>query len=145
VDVMKRQRKFKGLDARTALPFLATAFAWLGLGAIGLFFWEPEAASRPAAWSWMVGFWGFCVADLYALARTVFAVLAVAAEESAEARAKLSIQALFWGILKLGCLGLFTLVLIRHGTGIPAKGLLLGLGTLIVVPIVGGYWWSQRS
>lgn len=139
------KKKIPVLDLTTLRPFASTAIVWLGLSGLLIVGVDTAAPNQSLALLALLGFWFFGLFDLYSLARAVFAALALAASDNPEHKGKLAIQALFWGILKLGSLGLFTFVLIRHGKEIPSKGLLLGIGTVFVVPIVGGYRWSQRS
>ena len=122
--------------------FLLPSLLWLVIG-LALNGWLNSA--DPQLWNsfkWFTGLWVLCLFDLYALSRTLEAALGLMNEES-EKRSALTIQAFYWGTIKLACLGIFGTILLK-GDSIPATSLLLGLGTLIVVPLMGWYWWSHR-
>ena len=91
----------------------------------------------------MVGLGLLCLVDLVALARAVRAIFEYLGAPR-EKRVPLLIQASYWAFLKIACLGIFTVVLIRERT-IPSAGLLFGMATLVIVPLIGGFWWSRRS
>ena len=124
-------------------PFALTSLIW-GTIAGGLC-WQfaPETGAR--AISWALGLWIISNLDLLALAQTVRGLLRLASGSDSDARRPaLLVSVMGWGALKLGCLGLFAFVLIR-GSLIPSVALMSGLATMIVVPLAGGLWWSQRS
>jgi hypothetical protein len=119
--------------------WVAMIWALLGLGA-SLFGVPREDALRGAFWFLIL--FSVSAADLYSISRLVSAVLDLMAE-STENRIPRLIQASYWGFLKLACLGIFT-VLVFKGHEIPVIALLMGVGTMVFVPLVGGYWWSIR-
>jgi hypothetical protein len=138
--------KLPTLDRKSAVPFLGAAVIWLALGS-ALCLWASRGTGVEfRAWAWLVGIWGLCVLDLLALARVVLGMLAFAgggSEFSTEKKAALGVQTSVWGILKLVCLGTLGAT-VFVGRNIPSISLLAGLGTLIVVPLAGGFWWSQK-
>src|SRR4051812_29396409 len=119
--------------------WVAIVWALLGLGA-SLFGAAHEDALRAAAWFGVL--FSVSVADLYSISRLVAAVLDLMTDSN-EKRIPRLIQASYWGFLKLACLGIFT-VLVLKGREIPVVALLMGVGTMVFVPLVGGYWWSIR-
>ena len=92
--------------------------------------------------SWIFVLWGFSILDLFAIASLFKAVYALSTAEP-EKRGAHVINASVWGMIKLACLGLFGFLLLR-GHAIPTRELLLGIATMVVVPLVGGFWWSQK-
>jgi hypothetical protein len=122
--------------------FLWASLAWLVLGWVFCAFLGTSRADALASGFWMAIFWGLCVLDLWVLARFMSVAMAWMNAEP-EKRTAYSIQAFCWGLFKLVCLGLFIGVLLK-GYEIPTYGLLLGMGTLGVVPLFGGFLWSQR-
>jgi hypothetical protein len=128
------------LSRRESTPFLMVAFVWLAVGAALCARFQHPGLSL--ALGWLAVLWGLCLFDLYALSRAVGALLGLASVEG-EKRGALIIQASYWGMIKLACLGILGAILLR-GHSIPALGLLMGTGTLVVVPLLGGYWWSQK-
>jgi len=130
------------LNRQTATPFLVVAIAWLVMGeAVSAWF---SAGKMGHSLSWTMVLWALCVLDLYALSRAVGAALAVMSDSDAdENRGPLVVRALYWGVLKLTCLGILGLAL-SYGRSIPVAAMLMGIGTAVVVPLVGGYGWSQK-
>lgn len=107
----------------------------------------PERAAPLVAVLWLVCFWSISVLDLFSLAKFIQAIFSMLSERSAaEKKAAYVIRALSWGIIKLGCFGLFGLLLLGATTvlKIPVASLVLGLGTLFVVPLLGGALWGQK-
>jgi hypothetical protein len=129
-------------DYHMAKPFLIAGLVWLFLaGALSVGFNSPEHGYW---WNlrWTLTLCGVCLFDLYALAKAVSATLALASEDK-EKRGPLIVQASYWGMVKLVCLGILGAILFR-GAPVPTLQLMMGSATLIVVPVVGGYWWSRK-
>ncbi|MBC7693014.1 MAG: hypothetical protein H7222_14725 [Methylotenera sp.] len=93
---------------------------------------------------WMLGLWTLCVLDLVALAKTIAAGIILMSDQAPEKKSALAVQALSWGSLKMIFLGVIGLVLWKAST-VPTVALLSGIGTLLIVPLVGGFWWSQKE
>ena len=130
----------ESLKRKDQVVFLGVSLGWLLLSVALCFFLGPEP--RNDQFLWMLVFWGLSNLDLSVLAK--FMSVAVRwAGATPEKRPVLAIQAFCWGIFKVVCLGLFIFVLLK-GYEIPTYGLLLGVGTLGIVPLVGGILWSQR-
>jgi hypothetical protein len=91
---------------------------------------------------WMFYFWGLSLIDLFFLAK-LMQVMVYGQRSKSKKNLKMSIEALCWGLIKISCMGLFILALLK-GQKTPLYGLLLGLATLGVVPVLGGVLWSQR-
>lgn len=126
------------LDRQALFPFLATSVVWLVLS-VGLCAWF----SAGHAVAWVVLLWSVCVLDLYALSRAVGATLGLASGV-AENRGSLVIQALYLGMIKLTSLGILGTIL-SYGRSIPVTSLLMGTGTLMIVPLLGGFGWGQKE
>jgi len=124
--------------------FALVSGAWLAIAGILCWQLSPEGRSA-AAILWFVGLWLLSVLDIAALGKTLTAVLGLAGGEiqEPEKRAGAAIRAFYWGFVKLACLGFFALALTKAEAA-PGIGLLLGLGTLVIVPLAGGVVWSQR-
>lgn len=121
------------VDTKT-LPFAMMAVIWWALGAIftNVF--------------WFSVVWLICVFDFFAIFKTIACVLALMSDGQADKKAVILFQTLFWGFMKLACLGLLGgLLMMSQKFEIPQKALLMGLGTLIVVPLFGGFWWSRSE
>lgn len=128
------------LDRQTVLPFFVVACAWLALG-LALCAQFP-GSSIGYAFGSLTLLWAVCLLDLYSLARAVGAVLELSVTDG-ENRGRFTIQAFYWGLIKLLCLGILGIILF-YGRSIPSAAMLIGTGTLVIVPLVGGYWWSQK-
>jgi len=61
--------------------------------------------------------------------------------ELSEERNRLRYTVLFWGTLKVSCL-LFGVVFLWAGSDITGLALVLGVSSLLVVPLVGGLLWK---
>jgi hypothetical protein len=131
-------------------PFVWVAVFWcLFGGAATLYFNSGNWRSL----GWFLLGWTLCLGDLLALVRMMDTVMPFlkrgAKNESSPAHVgALSIKTvplMFWGTMKLVFLGLIGWFIWSSKTGMPHSALLMSLATLIVVPLVGGYWWSQRE
>lgn len=122
-------------------PFIGATLGW-GAICIGLIFLmakDPAAALR----SWVI-FYFLGVTDLFFLVKTIAATLLLMSDQGAENRTAYTIQALVYGSLKMLCLGVIAIFLWKFPE-IASHGSLLGLSGLIVVPLAGGFWWSQSQ
>jgi hypothetical protein len=123
--------------------FGGTALSWLALAQIIVRISSATAEESTLASQWVLGLWFLCVLDLLVLRKLISIILHLVSDAERKS-AKSAFQALIWGALKLLCLGLFILVLLK-GQKIPMHGLMLGIGTLGTVPVLGGLLWSQRK
>lgn len=122
-------------------PFVLAAILWAVIGwASCRGFSQADALTRNLVW--FFGLWALSLLDLVALGKTVQGLIAIAGG-AGENLPAYTIHTFSWGLIKLVCLGIFALVVIK-GSPIPTAGLLVGMGTLVVVPLVGGLLWSQR-
>jgi len=121
-------------------PFLWSALIWLIIGLV-LVSLISSPQGRGSAGAWFFLFWLLGVADLSTIAALVFSIVYW---EGAPDKARLGLRMGLLGILKVALLLIFGGILfLRHG--IPTSSLLVGLGTLIVVPIFGGLAWSFQA
>lgn len=120
--------------------FFWSAALWLvlGLGVVSSF----SASERwwySAGWFFL--FWTLVLLDLALIAGLVGAM--VSWQESSD-KARMGIRVAVLGLLKVLWLVIFGAILILK-RGIPTPSLLVGLGTLIVVPLFGGLVWSYQA
>jgi hypothetical protein len=125
----------------TKLPFAWVSLGWLFLAVLVCLL---SNIPTPVALPWLLGFWVLCVLDLFAIAETVEAVVRLQALKEGQDKLALVTRAFFWGFVKLACLGFLGLA-VWVGRGVPNITLIFGLGTLVVVPLVGGLLWSQKE
>ena len=133
----------KKSELNSLKPFLIASVLWLAIGTLlcrGLSHAHDDFGHT---YRWMILLWAVCLADLGALAKTVHALIQIAAG-AGEKQPILLIETFFWGFLKLICLGIFGVLMFR-GEPIPSVSLLVGFGTLIVVPLFGGMLWSRTG
>jgi hypothetical protein len=123
---------------KAAKPFVGAALFWGVIGSVWVILVSPEATR---ALAWMLGLWVICLFDLVALAKMFDAVLSLAARG---VKTAWMVQAFFWTAAKLACIAVVIAVLIA-GKDAPQLGLILGSSTLVVVPLVGGLWWSRTQ
>jgi hypothetical protein len=126
---------------KALLPFGIAAVVWACVGfAASNYFSDSSELHKNLVW--FSGLWMLCICDLLVLAKTVQGLFAFASG-SVENRPAQVIQTFSWAFLKLVCLGIFTLVMMK-GRPFPIPGLLAGLGTLVFVPLMGGLIWSSK-
>lgn len=122
-------------------PFFITGIAWLALIELA----EVQQGVGSGALlgqNWGLRFWLLAIVDLVALGKVIATVFEIMAGDLEKKRSRI-LRAFYWGTIKLACLGIFSAVLIL-GRGIPALSLVMGIGTLVVVPMATGVWWNQR-
>ena len=124
------------------VTFGLVSIVWLVLGEVLCQLLNSTSEKVWFASKWLFGIWILCIVDLYVLRMLVWSVLQILGSNQ-EKGVLYVIQTAFWGALKLVCLGLFIIVLLK-GQKIPLHSLLLGIGTLGMVPLAGGFLWSQR-
>lgn len=132
------------LNFQVISPFLWVGLAWLIIGSVLSCAFRPEGISVSLALFWMVDLWALSMLDLLSMAKLSAGLIALRSDSDTGNPGALQIQALFWGVIKLVCLGLFGAVLLRV-QAVPTIALFSGFGTLLVVALVGGFWWSQRE
>ena len=123
---------YKGLK-----PFVWAALVWGAAGSALVALLSPEP-QRPGALVWWLAFYAFSVADLALLAGIVGVLVGGPPSGS---RSRGMARLLFLVSAKLAVLGAGVFLMIGN-RGIPNASLLSGLGTLIVVPVLGGGLWS---
>ncbi len=121
--------------------FFIAGLIWLLLS-ITIAFFSASELIRSLMWS--VGLWLLCMLDLFSLAKAGAAVTHLIGGNLGDKRIPIAVQALFWGAIKLVCLGFIGWVLFNAQSA-PEGALLMGLGTLVIVPLFGGFHWSQRE
>jgi hypothetical protein len=124
-------------------PFGTAAMIW-ALISIGVCrYFAANTAQFEINLLWLAGLYVLSLCDLVALGKTIEGMIFVA-DDAGENRAVRALQTFYWALLKLLCLGIFTVVLIK-GKSIPSAGLLLGMGTICFVPLLGGLFWSRTA
>lgn len=95
--------------------------------------------------AWALAFWLACALDLFALAKTIESALSLIAEDRrSQKRPALIVKTTLWGVIKFACLGLLGISLWRARLA-PPISLLTGMATLVVVPLLGGLFWSRKE
>lgn len=122
--------------------FGTVSVVWLILSEVLCWGLNSNREQAFSAYKSLLGFWTLSVLDLGILAKFLSSAGYLMNANEAT-RSAYAVQAIVWGVSKVVCLGLFVLVLLK-GHEIPMHSLLLGMGTLVVVPLAGGFIWSQR-
>jgi hypothetical protein len=126
---------------KKAKPFVLTAAFWLVAGsAVSL----SLGTDRFGNVKWMIGLWFLSVADLIVLAMLIRTLFVLVTSPDPTEKLVRSIHISWWLFLKLICLALFGVVLFT-AKGCPLVGLLCGLLTMAIVPLVGSLWWSHKE
>lgn len=100
---------------------------------------------------WLSLLSGIALFDLLAIAKVVsnlFEIQSLEGAALAEKRTFLIIQTSYWGAIKIACILLFGIILVKGShlpSGIPTTGLITGIATFVVVPLVGGIGWYLRE
>jgi hypothetical protein len=128
-------------DSRTQLPFLWTGLIWIAISLAVIVLTDKPVVE---CLRWFLLLWALCMFDLLALSKTAGFASLLLTDATADRKAPLTFQAFFWGGAKLACLALLGMVL-WLGRNAPSTGLILGISTLLVVPLAGGLWWSQKE
>ena len=132
----------KSSSSEITKPFAIAAVLWMVVGfGVCKYFSAPSLLQMNLIW--LFGLWALSLVDLFALSKTVHGMLSFASG-AAENRPARVIHTFSWGLIKLVCLGGFALVMIK-GNPVSVLGLSAGLGTLVMVPLVGGLIWSQKA
>ena len=133
--------------------FVLASLGWLLLGLSAVYFLPDTWGDKALAAKWLLGLWFLCSLDLWVLAKTVLASLRWMGAQSGDGpngnngpsdkRVNYSFATLYWGAFKLICLGLLIVSLLEAQKA-PMYSLVLGAGTLLIVPFIGGVFWNQR-
>ncbi len=121
--------------------FVYATGIWAILSAGLLWFFEKEPI--PALRTWAIYF-VLVVSDLFFLVKTIAAALHLMSDQGAKNRSAYAIQAAVFGALKLVCLGAIGFVTWKYPNA-PRSGIFLGLSAIFVVPLAGGFFWSQQQ
>ena len=122
-------------------PFLWAVVSW---GILGAGFLSFVSADRSEALRTFGIYFGLAVIDLFFIVKTVAATLILMSDQGAKNRTAYAIQAFVFGGLKFLCLGMIGFCLWKF----PSRtngGVLFGLSALVVVPLLGGFLWSQQA
>lgn len=122
-------------------PFIGATLGWAVICVVLILSLSQDPAAALRAWA---VFYFLGVTDLFFLVKTIAATLLLMSDQGAENRTAYTIQALVYGSLKMLCLGAIAIFLWKFPEA-ASKGSLLGLSGLIVVPLAGGFWWSQTQ
>ena len=117
-------------------PFFKVGVVWLIFGMTLSYFVTKSNAHPWVSVRWMFWLWLLVVVDLVALASFMSGMFDWKAGFTKN-QFLLIIRTSYWGLIKLACLGLLGMVLYSVKE-IPSVALLLGLSTMMVVPVGGG-------
>jgi hypothetical protein len=133
---LRLEKASESLNAKGLTPFWLTAAAWAALGVVLNF------GAGVSGWGWFLAVWGACLVDFWVTAELLRRMLLVKGDEGTETAPIAATVVL--GIAKVACLGLVGVVL-WAGRNSPLRAILMGLSTLVVVPLLGGLWWYQKE
>lgn len=133
------------LSQGAVTPFFIVGFVWLAAGlGISLGTSGPEE-STPAVLKWMIGLWLLCMLDIFTAGVALTAVFRIMRETLPVAeKSRWVFRAIFWGTLKFVSLAALVAVSMQ-GQAAPKTAVVLGLSTLVVVPLIAGYFWSKKE
>ncbi|MDR3607486.1 MAG: hypothetical protein P4M08_08905 [Oligoflexia bacterium] len=116
---------------------------WLLLSAAICFKLSPDKAELRRSLTWLCILFGLSILDLFALAQALSGLFDLMRNES-EKPIFLVFRTSYWASIKLVCLIFLGFLMARgsSSSGIPTPGLLTGISTLMVVPLLGGVFWQ---
>ncbi len=119
-------------------PFISAAVFWATLSVTTLFIFTAQPQAGIFHFFKLFILVGF---DLFFLGKTVAVLSDLLSDQLAEKRPNQVLQLALWGMAKMAALAALIAV-IWNGKNIPTLALFLGLGSLIVIPFLGGLTWS---
>jgi hypothetical protein len=122
-------------------PFLWATLGWAILSVAVLLFIADDVGQSMRS---LAIYFTLAGTDLFFLVKIVAALMHLMSDQGAKNRTAYAIQAFVFGGLKLICLGMIGLCLWKLPST-SSGGILFGLGTLVVVPLLGGFLWSQAE
>lgn len=128
-------------ERRSLVPFVWTAVAWLVVGGlVQLYQGTGETGLRP--FYWFCAFWALSMLNLFLLLKVVASLLIFVSENEGSKKAVTPLSLALWTTAKIAGLGLLVFTLLRSDQA-SVWGVVFGLGAFIVVPLLGGLWWSR--
>ncbi|MEK7397076.1 MAG: hypothetical protein AAB116_09080 [Candidatus Poribacteria bacterium] len=88
--------------------------------------------------------WVLSLLDLFVLAKMVKSALFLAVGTEQKKRGQTVGKLFFWGLIKVFIFILFVLFFMKASV-IPGLVLVIGLSTLVIIPIVSGWIWARES
>jgi hypothetical protein len=147
---METSSELPSLDRKTVLPFLISGLVWilLAAGICRLLSANVDEFHRSLIWMLRLAF--LSLLDLLAIAKVFYYVFELQRPEAGQKRIFSVIRTSYWGAIKIACILICGTILVKGShlsAGIPPVGLVTGISTLVVVPLVGGLVWyfAQRS
>jgi hypothetical protein len=141
---MEVPSEIPSLGRKTLFPFIISALIWLILSGILCFSISanPEEARRALVWMLRLAF--ISLLDLLAIAKVFYYVFELQRDQDPGKRIFSVIRTSYWGALKIACILICGTILVKGShlpAGIPVVGLVTGISTLVIVPLVGGAVW----
>lgn len=120
-------------------PFVWTALGWGVVSTLVVLGFTPDPYFAFASFGIL---FVLCVLDLFFLVKTVAVILELVSYQGAEKQTRHAIRLAFWASAKFFTLAVLV-VIVWKARGVPVLSWSMGIGTLIVVPLLGGLWWSS--
>lgn len=121
-------------------PFVWAALVWAVIGSAVVFGFSKEDPGPALPWFFWLA--SLATLGLTATAKLFAAVFPLLSGDPLDPKKRIEcvIRASSWGTIKLVSWGL-TATQLLYSRSIPVPALLLGLGTVIVIPLLGGASW----
>lgn len=132
------------MSENDARPFFGAGLVWLAVMEALVWKFTPNPHFLRAAFAWATALWALCLLDLFVLAKLVNAAILLVSGLHRRTRSRMMVETFYWSALKLACLGAL-IFSVAWGKQIPVTGLLPGVATLFVVPVMGGMIWGLRT
>lgn len=121
----------------------ATGIVWLLLGGLGLFFQAVPADEKLDGLGAFFALGLLCLGDLLALSSLVKILVEIKSEEREKLPERI-IKAAIYATMKVCCL-LGIVVVLKLGRSVSSFALILGVSTLVIVPIISGVIADARA
>ena len=92
-----------------------------------------------------LGFLVLSLGNLIFLVKLIEVITKLMSDQPTEKRGLYPLQVFVWANLKLLSLGGLFFLIWKYGNQVLLPALFCGVGTLIVVPLAGGLWWSRTE
>jgi hypothetical protein len=120
-----------------------TGLAWLLMGSLGLLLQAAPMEEKVRGLGVFLVLGLLCLGDLLSLSSLVKILVEIKSEEREKLPERI-IRAAIYGTMKVCCL-LGIVVVLKLGRSVPSFALIMGVSTLVIVPIISGVIADARA
>lgn len=141
---MKVPTEIPSLGRKTLFPFIVCGLFWVALSTALCLYFSGNSEESKRAVIWMLRLSFISMLDLLAIAKVFYYLFELQRDQEPGKRIFSVIRTSYWGALKIACIVICGTILVKGShlpAGIPVVGLVLGISTLVIVPLLGGAVW----